>query len=233
MRAVLILIVVLVIAVIAGDRVAVVMAQNEIGRRVAAEYDLPRDPEVAIDGFPFLTQAFDGTYAEIGIRVGDWSGQDITVQDLDVTLTDVSAPLSDLMNQRTADIVAATATATAVVPYDAVRRFAPSGVESISHSAEGLRVTGTFPVAGIDVPAVVYVTVAPAETGIEVTPVSVQSAAGGPTVPLAMLRRTLTFVVPLQQLPLGARLTAIDARADGLHVIAAAQDVHFLERPAG
>ncbi|RDI44903.1 LmeA family phospholipid-binding protein [Nocardia mexicana] len=227
MRALLILIVVLAIALVAGDRVAVVLAQNEIGRKIAADYNLPNQPSVDIGGFPFLTQAVDGHYREVGIRVGDWSGENLTVHDLDVTLTDVSAPLGDLLQNRTSNLVAATATATAVVPYDTVQGFAPPEVESITHGPNGLRVTGTFSVEGVPVPATVDVTVAPTDDGIEVTPVAAQPATGGPTISLAMLRSTLTFTVPLQRLPLGARLTAIQPEPDGLHATAVAHDVRF------
>ncbi|PXX61688.1 hypothetical protein DFR70_108246 [Nocardia tenerifensis] len=231
MRALLILIIVLGIALVVGDRVAVVMAQNEIGRKVAAEYGLPQRPSVVIGGFPFLTQAVDGKYHDIDVRVGDWTGQGLTVHDLDITMTDVAAPLSDLLHNRTANLVAGTATATGVVPYDTVRGFAPAGVESISYSPDGLRVTGSFSVEGISVPGTVVVTVAPTDNGIEVTPVSVQSAVGGPTISVAMLRNTLTFTVPLQKLPLGARLTAIQPATDGLHVTAVAHDVRFSDLP--
>ncbi|TCJ97447.1 DUF2993 domain-containing protein [Nocardia alba] len=231
MRALLILVVVLAIGLVVGDRVAVVLAQNEIGRAVAAEYDLAQRPGVEIAGFPFLTQVVGGTYHDIDIRIGDWSGQNISVHDLDVALTDVSAPLNDLIENRTSNLVAATATATAVVPYDVVLGFAPENVESISDSPQGLRVTGKFAVAGMSVPATVFVTVAPTDAGIEVVPVSVQAAAGGPTLSLALLRQSLTFVVPLQALPLGARLTAITPGADGLHATAVAHNVRFDDLP--
>ncbi|MFC6010790.1 DUF2993 domain-containing protein [Nocardia lasii] len=227
MRALLILLVISVIALVAGDRVAVTVAQDEIARKIAAEYQLPHEPDVDIRGFPFLTQAVDGRYREIDIGIGDWTDDDISVHDLDITLANVSAPLSDLIARRTADLVAATATATAVVPYDVVRRYAPSGVESISNTPDGLRATGTFSIVGLSVPATVFVTVAPTAEGIEVTPVSVQPGTGGPTVPLTMLRQALTFVVPLHELPLGARLTAIRPGNDGLHVTAVADDVRF------
>lgn len=233
MRALLILIIVLGIGLVVGDRVAVVLAQNEIGRKVASEYDLANTPRVEIGGFPFLTQAVEGKYHDVAIRVGDWSGEGISVHNLDVTLTDVSAPLSDLVNSDASNLVAGTATATAVVPYDVVQRYAPSEVESISYAPDGLRVTGTFSAEGIPVPATVVVTVAPTDNGIEVTPVSVQAAAGGPTIPLALLRQSLTFVVPLQRLPLGAKLTAIEPAADGLHVSAVAHDVRLSDVPQG
>lgn len=231
MRTLLILLVAAVIAVVIGDRVALVVVQNEIARRVTDAYALTGEPEVTVGGFPFLTQAVAGTYPRIDVRVGDWTGHDITVHDLDVTLTDVSAPLGDVLTDRASNLVATTATATAVVPFDTVRGFAPSTVESISDSPDGLRVTGRFPVAGIQVPATVFVKVTPTDTGIEVTPVSVRSTLGGPTIPLAMLQRGLTFVVPLQQLPLGARVTAVTSAADGLHATAVAHQVRLSDLP--
>ncbi|MEU1209852.1 DUF2993 domain-containing protein [Nocardia sp. NPDC005825] len=227
MRGLLILLVVLAIALIVGDRVAVGMAQNEIARQIAADYKLPEQPKVTIGGFPFLTQALDGTYSDIGIRIGDWSDPDISVRDLDVELTNVSAPLGDVVNKRTENLTAETATATARVPYDTVQRYAPAGVESISDSPEGLRVAGTFTVAGIPVPATVFVTVALADNGIVVTPTSIQPAAGGPTLSLAALSEALTFTIPLEKLPLGARLTSITPASDGLHVTAVAHTVRF------
>ncbi|MVU76923.1 DUF2993 domain-containing protein [Nocardia sp. ET3-3] len=231
MRTLLILIVILVIAVIAGDRVAVVMAQNEIGRKIASEYNLPNQPSVAIGGYPFLTQAVAGKYGRIDIRIGDWSQKDMSVRDLDVVLKDVSASLDDLINNRTSNLVASTATATAVIPYETVQRFAPKEVESFSFGSEGLSVKGKFPVAGVPVPATVVASVAPTDSGIEVTPESVRPVSGGPSIPLSLLRQSLTFTVPLQQLPLGAKLTAITPASDGLHVTAEAPNVRFSNLP--
>ncbi|WP_405484200.1 DUF2993 domain-containing protein [Nocardia sp. NBC_00511] len=231
MRGLLTLIVVLAIALVAGDRIAVVLVQNEIGRRIASEYQLSARPAVDINGFPFLTQAVDGTYGDIDIRVGDWTDKQITVHNLDVTLDKVSAPLGDIANNRTENLVAATATATALVPYTTVQPYAPAGVESISNGQNGLDVTGTFTVGGIPIPATVVVTVAPTDDGIQITPVSVQAAAGGPMIPLALLRDTLTFTVPLQQLPVGAKLTSIQPTPAGLQVTAVAHNVHFSDLP--
>lgn len=225
MRGFLIFLVVVVIALVVGDRVAVVLAQNEIGRKIAAEYDLAQQPGVRIGGFPFLTQAVRGSYHDVEIKPGDWTGDKISVHDLDVILTDVAAPLKDVLHGNTANFVAAGATATARVPYDTVQRFAPSGVTSISYGSDGMHVSGTFSVAGIPVPGTVVVTVAATADGIAVTPVSVQSAVGGPS--LSLVRKALTFVVPLQRLPLGAQLTAIAPAADGLHVTAVAHAVHL------
>ncbi|MQY23915.1 LmeA family phospholipid-binding protein [Nocardia macrotermitis] len=229
MRGFLIFLVVVVIALVAGDRVAVVLAQNEIGDKIAAEYGMASRPSVRIGGFPFLTQAVAGKYHAIEVHAGDWTGEKIAVHDLDVTLTDLAAPLSDVLHGNTANMVADSASATARVPYETVQGYAPSGVKSISYGTDGMHVTGTFTVEGLSVPGTVVVTVSPTANGISVTPISVQSAVGGPSLSLSLLRRTLTFVVPLQKLPLGARLTAIQPEADGLHVTAVAHNVHLSE----
>lgn len=227
MRKLLIMIVLLAVGLGIADRVSVSMAQNEIGRKIETEYTLAARPDVEITGFPFLTQAADGRYQEVDIRVGDWTERDVTVHDLSVRLSDVSAPLLDLISNQTSSFVAGTATARAIVDYDSVRRYAPEGVETISYSPEGLRVTGIFSVEGIPVPATVFVTVTPIPDGIEITPVSVQPAAGGPTIALALISAPLTFTVPLEELPFGARLTAIEPRPDGLHLTAEAREIRF------
>lgn len=233
MRGLLIFLVVVGIALVVGDRMGVAAAQDEIGRKIAQEYGLAEQPSVKIGGFPFLTQAVDGRYEDVEIRAGEWTDQGISVRNLEVKLTGVSAPLTDLLQSRTSNIEADEATATALVPYDTVKGYAPAGVESISDSPEGLRVTGKFEVEGIPVPvpATVVVTVNPTAGGIEVVPVSVQSTMGGPTVSLAWLRDSLTFTVPLQKLPLGAELTAIKPSADGLLVTAVAHQVRFSDLP--
>lgn len=71
----------------------------------------------------------------------------------------------------------------------------------------------------------VAVVLAQNEIGRRIAAVAVQPAAGGPEVPLALLRGALTFAVPLQQLPFGAQLTAITPGVDGLHVTAVAAPI--------
>lgn len=232
MRTLLVLLIVLVIGLIIGDRVGVVFAQKEIAQHIRTEYNLSAQPQVSIAGIPFLTQALGGSYRKIDVRVGDWTVQKVSVHDVDVALTDVSASVSDVMNGRTSAFVAKNATATALVTYDTVKTYAPTEVESLSYGSDGLSVKGSFPVGGVSVPATVIVTVTPTDDGIEITPTSVKTVAGGIPIPLASLRKSLTFTVPLKQLPLGAKLTSIQPGAQGLKATATAQDVHFSDVPA-
>src|SRR6476619_7451803 len=103
MRKVLIVIAVLLIGgLIAADRIGVVVAQNEIGRRMAQQNNLPNDPRVTIHGFPFLTQAVGGTYDRIDVNVGDWTTpQKVTVHELKVQFSGLHASLNDVINNNT------------------------------------------------------------------------------------------------------------------------------------
>lgn len=232
MRKVLIvLVVLLVVGMIAADRIGVTVAQNEIGNRVAAQYKLPRKPDVSIGGFPFLTQAVAGKYDEIDVNIGDWTQQNITVHDLQVKLTGLSAPLSDVVNNNTSNVVADTATASAIIPYDTIKSIAPNGVDSLTATPEGLELKGTFQVAGFSVPATIVVKVGAAPGGIAVTPVSVKASLG-PSLPANFLKNRLGFVVPIQNLPIGSRISQVDPTPTGLKVAATANNVHFSNLPS-
>lgn len=231
MRKVLIVLaVLLVVGIVAADRIGVMVAQNEIASRVATQYSLPKQPDVSIDGFPFLTQAVGGRYDEIDVNIGDWTQQNITVHDLQVKLSGLSAPLGDVINNNTSNVVADSATASAIVPYSAIKAMAPKGVDSMSATPDGLQLTGTFQVAGFNVPATIVVKVGAASGGIAVTPLSVKSGLG-PTIPLGMLKSRLGFTVPIQNLPIGSRISKVEPTPAGLRVEATADNVHFANLP--
>lgn len=234
MRKVLIVLAVLLIgAVIAADRVGVVIAQNEIGRQIANQYNLQKQPKVSIGGFPFLTQAISGSYDSITVDIGDWTQQDVTVHDLKVKISGLHAPLSDVINNNTSKMVADTGTASAIIPFDALKKRAPSGVKEISASGSDLllkgTVSGTFPVVGaVSSDMTVTVKLKATASGIQVTPDTVQNS-GGPTVPVGLLSSRFSFVVPVHNLPIGSRISQIDVTPTGLRVAATANNVRFSE----
>lgn len=231
MRKVLIvLLVVLVGGVIAADRIGVQVAQNEIAKQVAAQYSLPNRPVVTIHGFPFITQAVGGRYDEIEVGIGDWTQQDVTVHDLKIKLSGLTAPLGDVIRGNTSSIVADTATASAVVPFEAIQRRAPQGVTKIANNGNDLQLEGTFSAYGFTVPMTVVVSVKATPDGIAVTPHSVRSATG-PTIPTTILQAKLTFVIPVRNLPIGSRISEVAVTPGGLRVAATANNVKFGSLP--
>ncbi|TDD31451.1 DUF2993 domain-containing protein [Actinomadura sp. KC06] len=227
MRKVLLVLLVLVaVGVVAADRLGVRIAEDKIGEQVAAQYNLQQRPDVTIHGFPFLTQAIGGDYDHIEVTIDDWTQQGITVTGVKVDMRGVSAPLSEVTQGSAANVSARTATASAVIPYDVIKKEAPKGVKRIGPKGENLEVDleGTF--LGRPLTSTAIVEVKPTARGIAVTPVSVSSD-GGPPVPLALVRQQLTWTVPVADLPVGSRISVIEPTPDGLRVGATAENVRL------
>jgi len=232
MRKVLIAIAVLLIGgLIAADRIGVVVAQNEIGRHIANQYNLQKQPKVSIGGFPFLTQAISGNFDKITVDIGDWTQQNVTVHELKIEISGLHAPLGDVINNNISNITADTATASAIIPFDAIQKQAPPQVKEISASGSDLQLKGTWSVAGlISAPLTVTVKLSATAQGIAVTPQTVQNA-NGPKVPVGLLQQSLTFVVPVRNLPIGSRISQVDVTPTGLRVAATANNVRFSQFP--
>lgn len=229
-KVLLVLLFVLIIGLIAADRVGVAVAQDQIAKQVAAQNDLPSKPDVKIHGIPFLTQAVGGEYKKIDVRIGRLTRQGVTLEDVQVELSDVQAPLSDVINGDASNVVAGTATASAIVPYDAVRRRAPASVKSISANGSNLQVSGNLSVLGFSGDVTIVAAVRATGRGIGISPQSVRSG-GGSAVPLALLRDRFTFTVPVRDLPLGSRISKVEVTPDGLRIAATADDVKLAEVP--
>jgi uncharacterized protein with GYD domain len=225
MRKVLVVLLILLVGgVIAADRLGVGMAEDEIAKQVAAQYQLDQRPQVTIHGFPFLTQAIGGTYEKIDVSLGQWTQQGVTVRDAQLRLSGVRAPLSDVINGNSSQVTVRTATASAVVPYTVVQKYAPQGVKGLSAKGSDLqaKVTGAF--FGISVSGDLVASIKATSKGIAITPQSI--ATGGTQVPLAVLQQRYTFTVPTRNLlPLGARVTDIQVLPDGLRIAATADDL--------
>jgi hypothetical protein len=121
-RGLLIALVVIVAVLVGVDFAARWVAEDRVGAALQSSLDLPQAPDVEIRGFPFLTQALDGTYDDVGlsapgIRYGEL--RDLT---LTADLSGVSLPLENLVNGQVREIPARQVTAAARVnPTDLAR----------------------------------------------------------------------------------------------------------------
>ncbi|MCP9950837.1 LmeA family phospholipid-binding protein [Actinomadura madurae] len=227
MRKVLLVLLVLVaVAVVAADRLGVRVAEDKIGEQVAAQYNLRQQPDVTIHGIPFLTQALGGEYKHIEVAIGDWTEQGVTVTGVKVDMRGVEAPMSEVTKGSAANVTARTATASAVIPYDVIQKEAPKEVKRIGPKGDDLSVDMTGAVLGVPVNGTAVVEVKPTAKGIAITPVSVGSN-GAAQIPLALVKRQLTWTVPVADLPVGSRISEITPTADGLRVAATAENVRL------
>ncbi|MGI5166757.1 DUF2993 domain-containing protein [Spirillospora sp. CA-253888] len=229
-KVLLVLLILLVGGVVAADRLILRGAENEIGRQVAAQYQLQRDPDVKIHGFPFLTQAFSGKYEQIDVAIGDWRQQGVTVGDVKVEMRGVHAPLSEIAAGNSDNVTADTATASAVVPYEVIKQRAPKEVKRIAPKGENLEVDLSGQVLNFPLAGTAIVSVKPTGRGIAITPLSVGTGAGL-QVPLALVQRELTWVVPVTDLPVGARISRIEPTPEGLRVSATSENVKMNSLP--
>jgi hypothetical protein len=226
MRKVLVVFLILLVGgVIAADRIGVRMVQNEIGRKVAAQYDLPRQPEVTIHGFPFLTQAVGGEYDRIDVAVGDYTQQKVTVKDVRIEMHGVRAPLDQVTAGNTANVVVRTATASAIIPYELMRQYAPEQITGIAPNGPDLQVDlsgslGVLPVSGTAV-----VSVQATKEGVRFTPRSIGT--GRLQIPVNVVRQQLAWTVPVRDLPIGSRISRVEVTPDGVRVAATAENVNL------
>lgn len=226
MRKLLIAFVVLVVLLVAADRISAAVAENQISSRIAAAYGLPHKPSVAISGFPFLTQVVTGSYPEIDVSVSQVQAGGTSVHDLNARFTGVHASLSQLLGgSGAATVTADRASGSALVTYAEIDRRLPGGLR-LRPDGKHLLVSGTIRYAGVRVPLSATVALGVTSAGIRVTPVHV-TISGGTALPASASAAAFGITVPVTALPLHLKLTSVHVSATGLRIGAAARHVHF------
>ena len=147
MRGLLVTVFVIAVLLVVVDRVAVAVAENEVGDRIAAEADLPGSPEVDITGFPFLTQAVAGRYDDVQLSfTAEDLGQPAGTRGT-VSLRGVDVPLSDLVSGSVEQIPVERIEGSATLSYPLLSgEIGPD--TTLARDGDGLRITRTVELAG-------------------------------------------------------------------------------------
>ncbi|GII93395.1 LmeA family phospholipid-binding protein [Sinosporangium siamense] len=223
MRKLIVGLILLAIALAVVDRVAVSGAQSEIARQIAASYNLRGEPEVTIEGIPFLTQAVSGRYDEIKLKTGPMTQRGVRLKEVEATLYGVDAPLLALIQNVGRDKIRADrVVGSVVISHDTLKARAPSGIE-IKGEGDRLSASGDVVIANVKVPVKAFMKFQVIKGGIRLSPEDV-TLAGGIPVP-ENVTRSLTYDVPVRDLPLGLRLTDVRSVPEGLRVSGEAEDV--------
>lgn len=225
MKGLLITLGVLLVLLVAADRVGVLVAEQQVAAQVAQQGRLPGEPDVDITGFPFLTQAVAGRYDDVRISLtADELGQPAGTT-ADVSLQGVQLPLSDVLGGRVSQLPVDRVDGTASVPF-ALLAAQLGGDTTLARDGDGLRITKTVEVLGQTVPLTAAGTVA--LDGQDLV-VDVSSAAGAgidvPQVVLEQAQQLLDFRYTLPALPFGLQLTGLQVTDSGVDVTVAATDV--------
>jgi hypothetical protein len=217
----LIALVILLCVLVGADRIALVVAEDQLASRIQSSQHLSQKPGVSISGFPFLTQVAARTFPHVTVDIHGLTANTLTITDLHSDLHGVH--VNGAFNGATVDSL----TATAQISYSDIAKALASqlnvgGVQvgTIQVSRAGAsQVKAAYQILGVDISAIVDVSLVGANT-LEFKSVSFDS-------PLSALGTPSNFDVKynLGSLPFGMSLTKLtftdteaDISATGSHV---------------
>ncbi|MFP5370690.1 MAG: DUF2993 domain-containing protein, partial [Actinomycetes bacterium] len=102
---------------VVADRVAVGIAEDSVGRELAARGGLQGRPDVDITGFPFLTQALASRYDDVRISLSAGQLGQPEGTRADVSLRGVQLPLSGVLSGSVQQIPVEAIEGTATLSY--------------------------------------------------------------------------------------------------------------------
>ncbi|WP_327087859.1 DUF2993 domain-containing protein [Nonomuraea sp. NBC_01738] len=217
MRKLVIFLIVLIVLLVAVDRVAVAGVERDLANRIAAAADLSGPPTVSIEGVPFLTQAVSGRYPEVRFDLGTLSYAGVPIKNLHGAAYNVTAPLADVL-QNTADIRAERLAVTGTLTSATIDKFAPRGVK-ISGKGERLVASGEVPVGAERKKFTAELRVEVVDGGLKLVAEKID---GVPDI----LAQFVTYTIPFKgELPFNVKITKVANVPDGLEFSAEAKDV--------
>jgi hypothetical protein len=226
-RALLVVVLLLLGLAVIADRVGVGLAEDAVAEQLAGDGRLAGPPEVEITGFPFLTQALSGHYDDVRVAAtAEELGQPAGTSGR-FTLRGVDLPLSDVLGGLVTEVPVDRVDGVATLSYPLLAREL-GGDATVARQGDGLRVTRTEEVLGVEVPLAGAGTVALDGSDLVVTVEEVSVV--GVDVPgfvVARLPGLLDFRYPVPPLPFDLQLTGLRVADLGVEVDVAARDTVF------
>ncbi|GAA1896150.1 DUF2993 domain-containing protein [Streptomyces sodiiphilus] len=215
----LILLIVLGGLFVAADRVAVRLAEGEVASKARSGLGLEREPEVSVNGFPFLTQLAGGSLDHVELRLEDYrltvDGETATVREFALDLRDVD--LGDGYSRAVAREVGGGA----VLDYsEATKIINDDRVTGIAYGGDGrIDVTLRISVAGISLERSVPADLTLEGNTLQVRVIELPELPSVPGVDIEeYLNRMLDIDRELTGLPSGLELKDVSAGEDGVRL---------------
>ncbi|KRV51098.1 hypothetical protein AQ490_02535 [Wenjunlia vitaminophila] len=219
-RPLLITLVVLCVLFIAADRIAVTVAESMAADELKNSRQVDGDPDVSIDGFPFLTQLAFGELDEVhasakGLRANGSDGSSVRITKFTANLHSVS--FSSGFSAATAD----RATGTALISYEDLSAAAPAGVtlsyggESDKAGVSEVKVSSNVPLLG-NLSLVSEIKLVDGDT-VQVRAKSIPGEDRSPEME-DRVRQHTDFSKQITGLPDGLELTQVRAEPEGIAI---------------
>lgn len=227
-RRLIVTLIVLAVLAVAVDRIAAVVAQNQLASmasKEAAKYDVrSADTSVKIAGFGFFPQLFKEDFSKVTLTMGKPTLSKIPAENLTVDMHSVHVPRSLLTNQSGAVTIDAT---------DLRLRFAPRELGRLVVQATGLQ---GLSFAVVDGQLHAKLTVGGSSADVPITPqisngrlaLAVDKLPDGvPAVIRSALQNRLANGVEIPQLPFGAQVTGVNIQDNSIILDATVKDLKF------
>jgi len=230
MRALMIAVLVLLGLAVAADRVLVVLTEDLLADTIQEEGQLPGEPDISIEGFPFLTQAINGRYDSVRV------GVDVEALGLppgataDIQLVGAQVPLSSVFSGSISSVPVEKVLGTVTFPFDYIGE--QLGGATVTRDGSGLRVETTVSLLGQDFQVAATAELALVGREVALTASNVEGfGADLPDEVTAVVLDLLDLSLPVPELPFGLVFTGIQVVGDGMQVVAEGSDI-VLEDPA-
>lgn len=209
----LLVLLILAVAFVVGDRVARTYAQDKIAQQIQTQGSLAARPAVSIEGFPFLTQVAAHDLRQVNIGASNVPAGKITISSITATATGVH--LNSGFNGATIDQIHGTALVTFA---SLVSAAGAKGVTLTSDPAAGPNDITIS--AGPQLSATGQVT----QTGPSQVTIKVTHLGGLAGLATGAIGSLPGYVINIPALPAGLKVNGVLVTSRGIEVQAAAQD---------
>lgn len=210
-------VIVILILLVIGDRVANAVAENDIADQIHSS-GFPVKPSVTITGFPFLTQVLAHDIHQIDISASHVPAGPLELSSVTATATGVH--LNSSFNGGTVDQINGTVLVTFAELASAATNGTGAGLSLSADGPDKVKITGGIgPLSDSEVAQV-------SKTGANQISVKVLNSGGALGGVLSSFG-SFSFDVP--KLPAGLQLTSVSVTSQGLRVSASAHDTQLSE----
>lgn len=216
---------VILVLLVAADRIAVLVAERLVAAQLQSIGGLSTRPDVSLRGVPFLTQAVTGRYDDIEVSARGVTAGGTRFSDFTADLRGARLPLSAAVSGSVSQVPVERLNARVVVSYADLQKQLTDRRLSLSPAGDLLRVTGTIDVLGRTVSASALSSVSVRGADVVVTAQRFELNGRPNAAFTAAGKGRFDFVVRIGTLPYGLRLTTVTVRPEGLVATAAATGV--------
>jgi LmeA-like phospholipid-binding len=237
-KPILVLLGVVIILLLALDRIGVLIADQQIAKRVQNAQELPTRPGVSIKGFPFLTQVLSGHYGQMVVTVHNVTRNGLTVDRVRVSAHGISVPLGQVVSGNVKEVPVKRADATVTIGLANLNNYiaaqVPGNLLKVSAAGDKLKLTGTLPFPP-SVSVSLQTRIDVASNSITLRPASVDALLatipGGQAI-RSMVMNFFTVKLPISQLPFGISLKQASVVKNAVVITASATGLTF-RNPSG